>query len=142
MKLNWKIALFLMACGCAAVKNQSRYNVNLQSFECMGDCPVYHAKIDSLRNLTFEGTKNAKVGVLTYKISRSEYSSLTEAVDELIQNGATESLEVGSLDANSKEIEITAGNLRKVYAVNRNKPRTIKLDSIMNEILSSRGLID
>ncbi len=141
MKFNWRIGWLLMVFGCVNAKNEALYNLNLQTFECMGNCPVYEVKIDSLRNLSFKGYKNVKSAHYEGKISRSEYASLVQMMDEVMLDGPS-SLEVGSVDDSNKEIVITKRDSRKILKVQKENPQMIKLDSMVHRILSVRGLLD
>lgn len=141
MKFNWKIASLFVLLSCVNARVATKYGLSVQSFECLGNCPVYLLRIDSLRNLSFEGNKNVKLGDYKDKISRSEYAYLTQIIDGLSDAELT-GLEVGSLDGNNKEFVISKGALRNVLKVDNNNPQMLKLDSMINQILASRGLFD
>lgn len=140
MKLNWKAVALVALMGCATTKNQGEYQIGYQSFECMGNCPVYKVRIDDRRNLTFEGIKNSKEGFSNDKLSKTEYERIVQLVRDL-SDGDAEGPKLTATDAGGKELEVIIGTEKKVFAMESNNPKMIKLDSLMNQVLSSRGLI-
>ncbi len=142
MKENWVIVILLGVVGCAVNNNQSAYNIAYSSFECMGECPVYNLEIDSLRNLTFEGIENVKKGIETYRITKKEYNELTSAVNEFVTDAQDRSINIHAVDSGGKELVVVKNGKEQAFSVENGKPRTKRLDSVVNSILSARGLID
>lgn len=142
MKWNWSLIALLVVWGCVSNKNQSSYHIEYASFECMGKCPVYTVKIDSLRNLTFQGSENVRKGTWTYKISKKEYSGLVKELDELMKEMPKDVISIHPLDSGGKELVVWVNGEEKVFSMENGKPRTAKLDSILNSILYVRGLMD
>lgn len=142
MKLNWKTVALVALIGCATTKNQTGFEIGYQSFECMGSCPVYKVRIDEQRNLTFEGIKNSKEGISNHKLSKSEYEEIVQLVSELSDGDATEGLKLSATDAGGKELEVIKDAEKRVYAMEKNDPKMTKLDSLLNQVLLSRDLIN
>ncbi len=142
MKVSFKAVAFLFLLSCASINDKASYAIDLQSFECMGNCPVYKVSIESDRNMTFQGIKNSKEGVSTYKISKAEYAQVTEMLDEILTEDTSVEPILSAVDSGGKEMVVIVDGEEKILALDTKKPRMKRLDAIMNQILSSRGLID
>lgn len=142
MKVSFKAIAFLFLVGCASINDKAGYAIDLQSFECMGSCPVYKVSIESDRSMTFQGIENSKEGISSYKITKEEYAKVTEALDEILTEETSEEPTLSAVDSGGKEVVVKVGGEEKILTLDTKKPRMKRLDAIMNQILSSRGLID
>ncbi|WP_436517541.1 DUF6438 domain-containing protein [Ekhidna sp. To15] len=142
MKRIWIIVFLLIVYGCASQKNQSTYAINYSSFACMGSCPVYKVKIDSLRNLNFEGIENVEVGLQRFKLNREEFRKVQNIVNEIAAKSNSDTINVSAIDSGGKELEVLIDGEKIVFTMENDKPRMEKLNSIIDEILSARGLIN
>ncbi len=135
--------LMLFSLGyCKVAEKEAKYNLNVQSFECLGNCPVYSFSIDSLRVLRFNGLNHSKEGMHQFRLTKYEYGRLVTVLKDNIKEEKEGSLIAGTLDSSNKEIHVINANTNLVLRVEKNNPSSMKLDSLLNQILKTRSLIN